>query len=53
MFFSSLFFFHRAEQLAEEIKRLRGEMADYNTLIDKLNVDSEFDDIMANFHSVS
>lgn len=42
----------RAEQLANEIKDLRGEMADYNTLIDKLNTDTEIGDIMANCHSV-
>ncbi len=28
-------------------------MADYNTLNDMLNTDSEIDDIMANYHSVN
>ena len=42
----------RAEQLANEIKGLRGEMADYNTLNDMLNTDSEIDDILANHSTV-
>ena len=35
----------RAEILATEIKELQGEMADYNTLMDKLNTDTEIEDI--------
>ena len=31
----------RAEALANEIRGLQGEMADYNTLMDKLNTDTE------------
>lgn len=31
----------RAEVLASDIKDLRGELADYNTLMDKLNTDTE------------
>jgi len=42
----------RAELLANEIKGLRGEMADYNTLNDMLNTDSEIDDILGNYSTV-
>lgn len=38
---SPQFVFQRAEILAAEIKELQGEMADYNTLMDKLNTDTE------------
>ncbi|KAL5491671.1 hypothetical protein EMCRGX_G017003 [Ephydatia muelleri] len=39
----------RAETLAAEIKELQKEMADYNTLMDKLNTDTDVAAIMADF----
>ncbi|KAK2194084.1 hypothetical protein NP493_2g01002 [Ridgeia piscesae] len=35
----------RAESLASEIRDLQGELADYNTLVDKLNTDESINDI--------
>ena len=40
------FFPSRAEVLATDIKELQGEMADYNTLMDKLNTDTEIDAVL-------
>ncbi len=39
--------------LAEEIKQLQGEMADYNTLMDKINTDTEVASVHAEYASVS
>lgn len=47
--FSSLL---RAEVLAAQIKELQCEMADYNTLMDKLNTDTEIDDILSDCEMV-
>jgi len=35
----------RAETLAGEIKDLQGELSDYNTIVDKLNINSGFEDL--------
>lgn len=35
----------RAENLAAEIKSLQGELADYNTIVDKLNTNAGFEDL--------
>ena len=45
--------FCRAEVLAGEIRQLQGEMADYNTLMDKLNTDTEVTTVLAECSSVS
>lgn len=37
----------KAEAMAAEIKELQGEMADINTLMDKLNTNSSLEDMMA------
>ena len=39
--------------LAGEIRELQGEMADYNTLMDKLNTDTEVTTVLAEYSSVS
>ena len=39
--------------LAGEIRELQGEMADYNTLMDKLNTDTEVNAVLAECSSVS
>ena len=49
MFF---YFYNRAEALAAQIKELQGEMADYNTLMDKLNTDTEISTILADCEMV-
>lgn len=46
------FVFYRAEALAAQIKELQGEMADYNTLMDKLNTDTEMSTILADCEMV-
>ncbi len=38
--------------LASQIKELQGEMADYNTLMDKLNTDTEIDVVLTDFELV-
>ena len=43
----------RAEVLAGEIRELQGEMADYNTLMDKLNTDTEVTTVLAECSTVS
>ena len=43
----------RAESLAGEIRELQGEMADYNTLMDKVNTDTEVAAILADCAAVS
>lgn len=43
----------RAEVLAGEIRELQREMADYNTLMDKLNTDTEITTVLAECSSVS
>ncbi|ESO08706.1 hypothetical protein HELRODRAFT_184611, partial [Helobdella robusta] len=35
----------RAESLAQELETLRGELGDYNTLVDKLNTDTNINDM--------
>lgn len=42
----------RAEVLAGEVEDLRGELADYNTLIDKLSTDTEVDVILADYNTL-
>ncbi|KAK3716751.1 hypothetical protein QZH41_018232, partial [Actinostola sp. cb2023] len=42
----------KAETLASEIKGLQGQLADYNTLVDKLNTDTEMDDIIQDYNAV-
>ncbi|EDO33596.1 predicted protein, partial [Nematostella vectensis] len=42
----------KAESLASEIKDLQGQLADYNTLVDKLNTDTEMDDIVQDFNAL-
>lgn len=42
----------KAETLAGEIKELQKEMADYNTLMDKLNTDTDVATVMADFTSL-
>ncbi|XP_065069175.1 intraflagellar transport protein 74 homolog [Rhopilema esculentum] len=39
----------RAENLATEIKELQGQLTDYNTLVDKLNTSSSFDDLKEDY----
>jgi hypothetical protein len=39
--------------LAGEIRELQGEMADYNTLMDKLNTDTEVTTVLAECSTVS
>lgn len=36
----------RAEALATEIKELQGQLGDYNTLVDKLNTETEMDEVL-------
>lgn len=35
----------RAEELANELKNISAEMADYNMLVDKLNTDTEKEEV--------
>lgn len=42
----------RAETLAAEIKKLQGENADYNTIIDKLNTNAGFEDLEEDYEFV-
>uniref|UniRef100_A0AAR2M0C6 IF rod domain-containing protein n=1 Tax=Pygocentrus nattereri TaxID=42514 RepID=A0AAR2M0C6_PYGNA len=42
-----------AEGLAGEIKDLQGQLADYNMLVDKLNTNTEMDEVMNDFNMVS
>ncbi|XP_074611284.1 intraflagellar transport protein 74 homolog isoform X2 [Acropora palmata] len=42
----------RAEGLASEIKELQGQLADYNTLLDKINTDTEMDDIIQDYDTL-
>jgi len=42
----------RAEGLASEIKELQGQLADYNTLLDKINTDTEMDDIIQDYNAL-
>lgn len=44
---------NRAEALAIQIKELQGEMADYNTLMDKINTDTEIGVILMDCDIVS
>ena len=44
---------HRAEVLATQIKDLQGEMADYNTLMDKINTDTDIEAILQDCDVVS
>ncbi|KAM4606025.1 intraflagellar transport protein 74 homolog [Polymixia lowei] len=40
----------RAEGLAGEIKDLQGQLADYNMLVDKLNTNTEMEEVMNDFN---
>ncbi|XP_076867458.1 intraflagellar transport protein 74 homolog [Brachyhypopomus gauderio] len=40
----------RAEGLAGEIKDLQGQLADYNMLVDKLNTNTEMDEVINDFN---
>lgn len=42
----------RAEGLANEIKELQGQLADYNMLLDKINMDTEMDDIIQDYNAL-
>ncbi|XP_031556313.1 intraflagellar transport protein 74 homolog [Actinia tenebrosa] len=42
----------KAEALASEIKGLQGQLADYNTLVDKLNTDTDMDDIIQDYNAL-
>ena len=46
-------FLYRAEALAIQIKELQGEMADYNTLMDKINTDTEIGVILMDCDTVN
>lgn len=39
--------------MAGQIKELQGEMADYNTLMDKVNTDTEVDVVLTDYEMVS
>lgn len=43
----------KAETMASEIKELQGEMADINTLMDKLNTNSSLEDIVAEANTLA
>uniref|UniRef100_A0A2I3GQ07 Intraflagellar transport 74 n=1 Tax=Nomascus leucogenys TaxID=61853 RepID=A0A2I3GQ07_NOMLE len=40
----------RAETLAVEIKELQGQLADYNMLVDKLNTNTEMEEVMHDYN---
>ncbi|KAF5912841.1 hypothetical protein HPG69_007834 [Diceros bicornis minor] len=40
----------RAETLAVEIKEFQGQLADYNMLVDKLNTNTEMEEVMNDYH---
>ncbi|XP_066567085.1 intraflagellar transport protein 74 homolog [Amia ocellicauda] len=40
----------RAEVLASEIKDMQGQLADYNMLVDKLNTNTEMEEVMNDFN---
>uniref|UniRef100_G1S2T2 Intraflagellar transport 74 n=1 Tax=Nomascus leucogenys TaxID=61853 RepID=G1S2T2_NOMLE len=40
----------RAETLAVEIKELQGQLADYNMVVDKLNTNTEMEEVMKDFN---
>nr|XP_015217918.1 PREDICTED: intraflagellar transport protein 74 homolog isoform X1 [Lepisosteus oculatus] len=40
----------RAEALASEIKDMQGQLADYNMLVDKLNTNTEMDEVINDFN---
>uniref|UniRef100_A0A2R8Z621 Intraflagellar transport 74 n=1 Tax=Pan paniscus TaxID=9597 RepID=A0A2R8Z621_PANPA len=40
----------RAETLAVEIKELQGQLADYNMLVDKLNTNTEMEEVMNDYN---
>lgn len=42
----------RAETMANEIKELQGQLGDYNTLVDKLNTDTEMDEVQEDFNEL-
>uniref|UniRef100_A0A3Q3E067 Intraflagellar transport 74 n=1 Tax=Hippocampus comes TaxID=109280 RepID=A0A3Q3E067_HIPCM len=43
----------RAESLAAEIRDLQGQLADYNMLMDKLNTNSDMEEMINDYNSVS
>ena len=52
LYISCLSCFDRAETLAAEIKELQGKMADYNTLMDKINTDTEIEEVLLDYDKV-
>ncbi|CAH1243745.1 intraflagellar transport protein 74 homolog isoform X1 [Branchiostoma lanceolatum] len=40
----------RAETLASELRGLQGELADYNMLVDKINTDTEMEEVMEDYN---
>lgn len=42
----------KAESLAGEIKELQGHLGDYNTLVDKLNTDTEMEEVQEDFNQL-
>uniref|UniRef100_A0A803SV32 Intraflagellar transport 74 n=1 Tax=Anolis carolinensis TaxID=28377 RepID=A0A803SV32_ANOCA len=43
----------RAESLAGEIKDFQGQLADYNMLVDKLNTNTDMEEVMSDYNLVS
>ncbi|XP_070563843.1 intraflagellar transport protein 74 homolog [Ptychodera flava] len=41
-----------AEVLASELRELQGQLGDYNTLVDKLNTDTEMDEVLEDYNQV-
>ncbi|XP_071844490.1 intraflagellar transport protein 74 homolog [Apostichopus japonicus] len=42
----------RAETMASELKELQGQLGDYNTLVDKLNTDTEMDQVQEDYNEL-
>ncbi|XP_013879137.1 intraflagellar transport protein 74 homolog [Austrofundulus limnaeus] len=42
----------KAESLASEIKDLQGQLADYNMLVDKLNTNTEMEEMINDYHLI-
>ncbi|XP_041475189.1 intraflagellar transport protein 74 homolog [Lytechinus variegatus] len=42
----------KAEGVAAEIKELQGQLGDYNTLVDKLNTDTEMDEVQEDYNQL-
>ncbi|XP_077981097.1 intraflagellar transport protein 74 homolog [Glandiceps talaboti] len=41
-----------AEALATELRELQGQLGDYNTLVDKLNTDTEMDEVLEDYNQL-